>query len=169
MLYLNGEFISSAQFKIEPHDRGLLVSDGLFETLRVYEGRVFCLAEHYARLLKGANTLRIPLPLKLDELNDILLKLLEGNDLANKDATLRITLTRGAGPRGLLPPSEPKPTIMITVAPFPHAEHPPLKLHICTTTRRNERSPLSNLKSLCYLDNVLAKMEAVEHKADDAI
>lgn len=104
MIYLNGEFISSAQFKIEPNDRGLLVSDGLFETLRVYEGKVFCLEEHYARLLKGANALKMPLPLKLDEFNNILLKLLEGNSLANKDATLRITLTRGAGPRGLLPP-----------------------------------------------------------------
>jgi len=169
MIYLNGEFIPSPQFKIEPNDRGLLLSDGLFETMRVYEGKVFCLEEHYARLLRGANALKIPLPLKLEELNDTLLKLLKENDLANRDATLRITLTRGAGPRGLLPPAEPKPTIMITVAPMPHAEHLPLKLHICTNTRRNEKSPLSNLKSLCYLDNVLAKMEAVEQKADDAI
>ncbi len=169
MIYLNGEFIPSSQFKIESNDRGLLLSDGLFETMRIYEGKVFCVEEHYARLLKGASALKIPLPLKLEELNDILLNLLKENDLANKDATLRITLTRGAGPRGLLPPAEPKPTIMITVAAMPHAEHPPLNLHICANTRRNEKSPLANLKSLCYLDNILAKMEAVEHKADDAI
>ncbi len=169
MIYLNSEFIPSPQFKIESNDRGLLLGDGLFETMRIYEGKVFCIEEHYARLLKGASALKIPFPLKLEELNDILLKLLKKNDLANKDATLRITLTRGIGPRGLLPPTEPKPTVMITVAAMPHTEHPPLKLRICTNTRRNERSPLSNLKSLCYLDNILAKMEAVEHKADDAI
>jgi|GEM_PF-99646 len=169
MIYFNGEFIPLTQLKIEPSDRGFLLSDGLFETMRVYEGEVFCLEEHYTRLQKGADTLKIPLPLKLKELNDILSKLLQENNLTNKNATLRITLTRGAGPRGLLPPSEPKSTIMITAAPLSPAEHLSLKLHICTKTRRNEKSPLSNLKSLGYLDNILAKMEASEHKADDAI
>jgi branched-chain amino acid aminotransferase len=169
MIYLNGEFIPPHQFKIEANDRGLLLSDGLFETMRVYEGSVFGLEEHYNRLVSGAAVLKIPVPLKLEELNVIIAKLLETNELSQKDATLRVTLTRGAGPRGLLPPADPKPTLMVTVAPFPAAHHAPVKLHICEITRRNERSPLSRIKSLCYLDNVLAKMEAVENKADDAV
>ncbi len=169
MLYLNGEFVSDSQFKLEPSDRGLLLSDGLFETMRVYDGKVFCLKEHYARLLHGAGILKIPVSLKLEQVNEIILKLLKENDLSNKDATLRLTLTRGPGPRGLLPALEPKPTIMITVAPFPSVQHPPLKLHVSNITRRNERSPLSKLKTLGYLDNVLAKMDAIENKADDAI
>jgi branched-chain amino acid aminotransferase len=169
MIFLNGEFIPSNQFKIESNDRGFLLSDGLFETMRVYNGKVLGLEDHYARLVAGAAVLKMPVPIKLEEMNAIILKLLEANELSQKDATLRITLTRGSGPRGLLPPADPKPTVMVTVAPYPVSQHAPVKLHISNTTRRNERSPLSNIKSLCYLDNVLAKMEAVENKADDAV
>lgn len=169
MIFLNGKFIPSNEFKIEVSDRGFLLSDGLFETMRVYNGKVFGLEDHYARLVVGSGVLKIPVTISLDEMNIIISKLLDANELSQKDATLRITLTRGSGPRGLLPPAEPKPTVMVTVAPFPASHHAPVNLHICTTTRRNERSPLSNIKSLCYLDNILAKMEAVENKADDAI
>jgi len=169
MIYLNGEFVSESQFKIEPHDRGLLLSDGLFETMRIYDGKIFCLEEHYARLLHGSSILKIPVSLSLEQLNQIILRLLRENGLFNKNATLRITLTRGPGPRGLAPPLEPKPTIMMVVAPFPSIQHPPLKLSVSNITRRNERSPLSNLKTLGYLDNILAKMDALENKADDAI
>ena len=169
MLYLNGEFIPANQFKIESSDRGFLLSDGLFETMRVYNGKVFGLEDHYARFVIGAAALKMPVPVKLEEVNAIILKLLEANGLSQKDATLRITLTRGSGPRGLLPPASPKQTVLVTVAPLPVSQHAPIKLHVSNTTRRNERSPLSNIKSLCYLDNVLAKMEAVENKADEAV
>jgi branched-chain amino acid aminotransferase len=169
LIFLNGKFISLNEFNIEASDRGLLLGDGLFETMRVYNGKVFGLEDHYARLVTGARVLKIPVPMTLDEMNTMILKLLEANELSQKDATLRVTLTRGSGPRGLLPPTEPKPTVMITVAPLSALHHAPVNLHICTTTRRNEWSPLSNIKSLCYLDNVLAKTEAVKNKADDAV
>jgi branched-chain amino acid aminotransferase len=169
MIFLNGSFIQISEASIQASDRGFLLSDGLFETMRVYEGKVFGLKDHYARLVSGSAVLKIPVPMQYPELNEVILKLLEVNDLTQKDATIRVTLTRGSGPRGLLPPADPKPTLMITVAPYPVSQHNPVKLHICRITRRNDRSPLSNIKSLGYGDNILAKMEASENHADDAI
>lgn len=169
MIYLNGKFVSANEFKIDCADRGLLLGDGIFETLRVYHGRIFCLQAHYERMLTGAGVLKIPIPFKLVELESILTNLLNRNGLITHNAVLRITLTRGPGLRGLLPPADLKPTIMMTAIPFEAQQKTPVRLHISKLTRRNEKSPLSNIKSLCYLDNVLAKMDAVENNADDAL
>ena len=169
MLFLNGKFIDENQFRIESTDRGFLLGDGLFETLRAYNGKIFGMEDHFSRLFMGAGALEIPVPMGIESLTKIITRLLDANELSDKDASIRITLTRGSGPRGLLPPSDVNPTIMVTVSLLPSLQQVPIKLHISRTTRRNEHSPLSNIKSLCYLDNVLAKMEAVENKADDAI
>lgn len=170
MIYLNGEFVSARAFRIDSGDRGFLLGDGLFETIRVYDGRIFCLQDHLDRMIIGAGILQIPVPLTVIELATILSNLLEINGLSQSDAILRITLTRGSGLRGLLPSPNIKPSVMITATHLPvKPAQAPITLRISQITRRNEHSPLSNIKSLCYLDNVLAKMEAVENHADDAI
>ena len=169
MIYYNGTFILPNEFRMNADDRGLLLGDGLFETMRVYHGRVFCLHAHYERMVHGASILKIPLPITAITLDTVILQLLEKNGLNNKNAIIRVTLTRGSGLRGLLPSPNMQPTLMITAMPFTAQQQKPVTLHISKQTRRNEQSPLSQIKSLCYLDNILARMEAVENHADDAI
>lgn len=168
MIYLNGKFIPEEEFKIAPNDRGLLLADGIFETMRAYQGKVFCLEEHYARLCAAAAVLELPISLSLQDVKTAINELLQVNNLLTQDASLRLTLTRGPGPRGILPPLHPNPTIMIAAFPLNSLPHTPMKLHI-STIRRNEHSPTSQIKSLCYLDNILAKKEAEKNGDDEAI
>ncbi len=164
-IHLNGRLVESTVARIDPADRGLLLADGLFETLRVYGGKAFRLEAHLARLAAGAAMLGIPLSAAAD-IAAAVAETLAANEEC--EASLRITLTRGSGLRGLLPPADPAPTLMITSRPF--VAPPPLAMtaHIATI-RRNEHSPLSRLKSLAYLDNVLALREAASAGCDEAL
>lgn len=163
-LYLNGALVEPEQARIAPGDRGFTLGDGLFETLRVRNGTVLRLEAHLARLAHGAAVIGLALP-------DIdLAAALEATRAANGlcEAVLRLTVSRGEGPRGVLPPAQPHPTLLITAAPMaPPA--PPARLVIAGRTRRNEFSPLAGVKSLNYLDNILARQEAAAAGADDAI
>lgn len=163
-LWLNGALLPAAAARIDPADRGLLLGDGLFETMAAREGTVPELARHYARLAHGAALLRIPLPLSLAALECAAGNLLAANGLS--EAALRLTLTRGPAPRGLLPPEPPAPTLLLTTAPPPSGGT--LRL-ITASIRRDEHSPLSALKTLNYLPGVLARIEAAEQGADDAL
>lgn len=165
-VWLNGIILPEEDACIAPADRGLLLGDGLFETLRVAGGRPVRLDRHLARLRAGAAVLGLPVPLDDAGLAAAMAALLRRCGL--EDASLRLTLTRGPGPRGLLPPAEPRPTLLITVASVP----PPLPLArvvVALGTRRNEHSPLARIKSLSTLDGVLARQEAARHGADDAL
>ena len=166
MIFLNDRLVAPEAARIDPADRGLLLGDGLFETLLSRRGRVERLAAHLARLRAGAAVLGIPVP-ELD-LEQAAADLLAANGLADCDAALRITLTRGPGPRGLLPPAEARPMLMITAVAQPTGDERPLAA-VIATMRRNELSPLSRLKTLNYLDNVLAKREAVARGGDEAV
>ncbi len=163
-IWLNGALLPAAAARIDPADRGLLLGDGLFETMAAQNGTIPDLPRHYARLTNGAALLRIPLPLSLPALETATRALLATNALQN--AALRLTLTRGPAPRGLLPPESPTPTILITTAPLPPGG--PLRL-ITSTIRRDETSPLSALKTLNYLPGILARIQAAEAGADDAL
>ena len=120
------------------------------------------------RLQAGAAVLSIPVPLSLESLEQGVTDTLAANGLGEGDAVLRITLTRGPGQRGLLPPADPEPTLLITAARAAHAA-PETLTAIVASTRRNELSPLAQLKTLNYLDNVLARMEAAKRGADEAL
>ncbi|MGH6894511.1 MAG: aminotransferase class IV [Dongiaceae bacterium] len=170
MIWLNGRLVSREQAHIDPADRGLLLGDGLFETLRVYRGHIFKVEEHLQRLAAGAAELGIPMPLDPPSIADAARETLAANHLSSGDGALRITLTRGAGQRGLLPPEDPLPTLIVSAAGY-HA--PPTADGFAAITskraRRNEKSVTSRLKTLCYLDNVVGHTEAVEAGADEAI
>ncbi|HVI51160.1 MAG TPA: aminotransferase class IV [Candidatus Sulfotelmatobacter sp.] len=166
ILWLNGQFLSPDEARIDPADRGFTLADGLFETLRAAGGKVLRLPAHLARLHAGAKMFGLTLPCADDEIAKAMSALLDRNGLS--DAVLRLTLTRGVGPRGLLPPSEQKPTLLLTVAPAA-ASSGPVKAIIATVTRRNEFSPASRFKTLNYLDNVMARKEAADKGADDAL
>ena len=168
MIWFNGALLDEAEVQIDPRDRGLLLGDGLFETLLARFGNIAFLDAHIVRLAAGAKILGIPFPDAISHLSVACEMLLEANDLADAPrAAIRITLTRGPGPRGLLPPDNPKPSLMITAAPSP-APAPSLAA-VLTTPRRNALSPTSRLKALPYLDNLIAREEAHARGADEAL
>ncbi len=145
-------------------DRGLLLGDGVFDTSLVLGGRMVWRAAHLRRLRAHASALGFGVePARLEAAVDGTVATLAGGHGA-----LRLTLTRGAGPRGLAPPAEPHPTILATLAPLPATLFAPLALHP-TSIRRNETSPLSRAKSLGYGDAVLAAAEARAAGCDDAL
>jgi branched-chain amino acid aminotransferase len=164
-IHLNGRLLDASEARIDPADRGLLLADGLFETLRAYGGHAFCLDAHLARLAAGAMLLGLAAP-PVAETAAAVQETLMANALT--EATIRITLTRGAGPRGLLPPAEMTPTLMIAAHPLPPALPRTMSASLASI-RRNEHSPLAQLKSLAYLDNILALREAAAAGWEEAI
>jgi branched-chain amino acid aminotransferase len=170
MIWLNGRLVAREQAHIDPADRGLLLADGLFETLRAYRGHVFKLEEHLQRLAAGAAELGIPLPLDPPSIAQAVRETLDANQLAAADAAIRITLTRGPGQRGLLPPDDPLPTLIVSAAAY---QAPPsvdgFIAVAAKRVRRNEKSVTSRIKTLGYLDNVIAQTEAAATGADEAI
>lgn len=162
LCWLNGALAPAPM--IDAADRGFTLGDGLFETIRVEGGRPRHLALHAARLAEGCRLLRLPSP--VEGLAGDMASLIAANGLDR--AILRLTYTRGPSPRGLLPPAEVRPTLLMTLSPLPPPPGP-ARLVVATVTRRNEHSPLSRVKSLNYLDNILARIEAGERGADDAL
>jgi branched-chain amino acid aminotransferase len=167
MIYLNGRILSPTEARIDPADRGFTLADGLFETLRAYRGRPFRLNAHFDRLKRAADELDMLLPIDGTMLAGAVDNLLAANRLEAGDAAIRITLTRGTGPRGLAPPPDTKPTLMIAATAY--AALPDTCTAAIVDIRRNEGSPISRMKTLAYLDNVLASAEAARRGAEEAI
>lgn len=165
-VWLNGRLLSADEARIDPTDRGFTLGDGLFETIRVAGGRALHLDRHLARLEASAAVLDLPPPYPSDALAAAVAALVAARGVA--DGVVRLTLTRGSGARGVLPPAEPHPTVLITLAPAgPPAG--PVEAVIARGTRRNEHSPLSRLKTLNYLDAILARQEAARSGAGEAL
>ncbi|PWC83052.1 2-keto-4-methylthiobutyrate aminotransferase [Azospirillum sp. TSH100] len=165
-IWLNGRLMSPAEARIDPADRGFTLGDGLFETIRIKDGKPCHLPRHLDRLTAGVALLRLPLPYGAVELAGAMAALIGATGVA--DGVLRLTLSRGTGARGVLPPADARPTVLMTAAPAAHMTSPVAAV-IARSTRRNEHSPLSRLKSLNYLDSILARQEAAERGADEAL
>ncbi|WP_159715517.1 aminotransferase class IV [Geminicoccus flavidas] len=165
-LWQDGRLRPAQEACIDPADRGLLLGDGLFETMRASGGRVPLLHLHTARLAASAGALGIPLPCDLAGLELAISDLLARTGLA--DAAVRLTLTRGAGPRGLLPPEPCRPMLLLRA--FPSSGSAPAPAQAVTAAiPRNERSPLSRIKSLGCLDQILCLRAALASSANEAI
>ncbi len=170
MIWLNGRLVARDQAHIDPADRGLLLADGLFETLRAYRGHVFKIEDHLQRLSAGAAELGIPLPVDPPVIAEAARETLAANQLQAASAALRITLTRGPGQRGLLPPEDPRPNLMISAAAYhPVSQRDGFIAVTATGVCRNEGSITARLKTLGYLDNVLAQRQAANAGGDEAI
>lgn len=167
LVWLNAGLVRKDFARIDPNDRGLTLGDGLYETVRCSNGIPCFAGLHLARLRRGAARLGIPVPFDDAEILGAFAQTLDANGLIGS-AVLRLTLTRGAGPRGLAPPAKARPTLLITASPLA-ASLPEIAAVICRTTRRNQFSPLSAIKSLNGLDNILARIEAVHRGGDEAI
>lgn len=166
-VWLNGGIVAAEQACVPLTDRGFLLGDGLFETMAVYNRRVFDLDGHLERLASGLDVLGFAKTVDLPELRAGIRSYIAAEEAVH--AVLRLTVTRGTGPRGLSPPETPRPTILMMLSPLPPGRNDPVSLHIATLTRRNEHSPLARIKALGYLDNLLALSEARAHGADDAL
>jgi branched-chain amino acid aminotransferase len=165
MPWLNGQLLAEAA-RIDPADRGFTLGDGLFETIRVRDGAAVWLDRHLARLAEGSAVLGIPARFDDAALAEACAAVIAAEGIAA--GVLRLTVSRGVGPRGVLPPVAPSPTVLITgAAGLP--PQGPVALVVARGTCRNQASPLSRVKSLNYLDAVLARREAAERGADDAV
>lgn len=164
-VHLHGALVDEADARISPFDRGLLLGDAVFETMRAYGGRCFALDEHLARLATSCATTRLPMP---DDLPRRIDEVLRANALA--EAAVRVTLTRGPGGRGASPRGAGPPTVLVTAT----AVHVPPEVYergVRLVTARWPRlaSPHPAMKSTNYVANVVARIEAEEEGADDAL
>src|SRR5436309_7708798 len=170
-IYLNDRFVPKEEAVVSVFDRGFLYGDGVFETLRAYRGRIFQLPEHLARLERSASELGIALPVTRERLADLVRESLTRNQL--QEAYLRITVSRGPGEIGLEPALCRSPTFVVIANPFepyPESFYTDGVSVAVVQTRRNLPEALPpHVKSLNYLNNILAKMEATALGAFEAL
>jgi branched-chain amino acid aminotransferase len=170
-VYIDGEFYPEEEAKVSVFDHGLLYGDGVFEGIRAYNGRVFRLEEHLDRLYDSAKTIDMEVPISKEEFTEVILETLRRNNLS--DAYIRPIVTRGAGTMGLDPRKCPVPTV-ICIAIEWGAMYGDLYekglTAVSVSVRRNPADALPpNVKSLNYLNNILAKIEANYKGGDEAI
>lgn len=164
-VWLNGQICSAESAYVPVTDRGLTLGDGLFETVRVYKGQPLRLGYHAQRLQAGGHVLGLPVPSQA-QLAQSAVELLAVEPLYH--GSLRFTVTRSSGPRGLLPPPDVQPTVFITAAsgtPTCSAVALITSQHV----RQDELSPLCGMKTLNYLPYILARQEAAHKGADEAL
>jgi branched-chain amino acid aminotransferase len=170
-VYLNDRFVDQKEAVVSVFDHGFLYGDGVYETLRSYGGRFFMLQAHLARLQRSASLIGLELPIPLDEWPPLLRETLARNEL--RDAHLRITVSRGEGELGLDPALCRQPTLVIMARPlvrYPDRLYEEGVGLAIATVRRNLITALSpRIKSLNFLNNILAKQEAAKAGAFDAL
>lgn len=167
LVFLNGHFVSEAEAVVPVNDRGFMYGDGLFETMRVVNGKPFRLAQHLERLACGADFLKIKPPFTPGELVKFAAQLIEQNQMP--DAILRVTLTRGPGGRGYTPNAGGRPTVVMTLHPAPTLENSAGWKLITSFFRMAAADPLASFKTTSKLLHVMARAEAAEKGADEAL
>ncbi|MBN1913026.1 MAG: branched-chain-amino-acid transaminase, partial [Candidatus Omnitrophica bacterium] len=171
-IYINGRFYEKNQAKVSVFDHGLLYGDGVFEGIRSYNRLVFKLKEHIERLFESAHTIMLKIPLSKEEMAKAVIRTLKTNNL--KDAYIRLVVTRGEGDLGLDPRKcKGNATVIIiadNIALYPKRFYEEGLEIITVPTIRNLPEALNpQIKSLNYLNNILAKIEAANCGYDEAI
>lgn len=170
-IYVDGEFFDQADAKISVFDHGLLYGDGIFEGIRFYNGRVFRMQEHMDRLWESARSICLEIPISRPEMDEALLETIRQNDL--RDGYVRLIVTRGVGNLGLNPAQCKQPSVIIiaaTIALYPEEIYQRGLTVVTVATRRMGPATLNPaIKSLNYLNNVLARIEANLANADEAL
>jgi branched-chain amino acid aminotransferase len=170
-IYIDGKFYSEANAKISVFDHGLLYGDGIFEGIRFYNGRVFRLQEHLLRLWDSARSICLEIPMTMRDMTEAVLETIRQNHL--RDGYIRLLVTRGIGNLGLNPTQCKSPSVIIIAATIAlyHQDFYRKGLTIVTcATRRSSPAALNPaVKSLNYLNNVMARVEANLAGADEAL
>ena len=170
LVYLNGNLVPENKAKVSIFDRGFLYGDGLFETMRAYAGKIFRLERHLQRLFRSARILSLSVPGGEEKLKEAIYRTLKANNL--EEAYLRLTISRGEGGTG------PDVADNLRVSTVIVAESLPLYPNrwyekgvkaVVVKVRRDETSPLSRIKSLNYLPNILARLEAKNKEAEEGL
>jgi branched-chain amino acid aminotransferase len=171
MIFIDGKFYSQANAKISVFDHGLLYGDGIFEGIRFYNGRVFRLEEHLDRLWDSARSICLEIPMSKREMTEALLETVRQNDL--RDGYIRLLVTRGVGNLGLNPAQCDRPSVIIiaaTITLYPETMYQNGLTVVTVATRRTNPAALNPaVKSLNYLNNVMARIEANLAGADEAL
>jgi len=170
-IYLDGKFVSESEAKVSVFDHGLLYGDGIFEGIRFYNGRVFRLEEHHDRLWDSARSICLEIPIGRAEMTEALLETIRRNDL--REGYIRQIVTRGVGNLGLNPTQCKRPSVIIiatTIALYPKEVcEKGLTVITCATRRTGAAALNPAVKSLNYLNNVMARIEANLAGADEAL
>jgi branched-chain amino acid aminotransferase len=170
-IYIDGQFYPEPDAKVSVFDHGLLYGDGIFEGIRFYNGRVFKLTEHLERLWDSARALCLTIPLSMQEMEAATLETIRKNGL--RDGYIRLLVTRGKGNLGLSPDRCPKASVIIiaaTIQLYPPEAYERGMTVVTVATRRVAPAALSPaVKSLNYLNNIMAKIEANLAKADEGL
>jgi branched-chain amino acid aminotransferase len=170
-IFIDGNFYSERDAKVSVFDHGLLYGDGIFEGIRFYNGRVFRLEEHLERLWASARSICLEIPMTRQKMTEALLETIRQNDL--HDGYIRLLVTRGVGNLGLNPEQCKNPSVIIIAATIAlyHEDFYRKGLNIVTvaTRRSNPASLNPAVKSLNYLNNVMARIEANLAGADEAL
>jgi branched-chain amino acid aminotransferase len=163
-VYINGKFFDKADAKISVYDHGLLYGDGVFEGIRVYEGKVFRLHEHVDRLYDSARAIKLEIPISREQMADAITGTVQAN--AKRNGYIRALVTRGAGYLGLDPRKTTDPQVIIIVDDI--SLYPPelyengMEIVTVSTIRNHPNALNPRIKSLNYLNNILAKMEGTQ-------
>lgn len=171
IVYLNGEFVSLSKARVSILDRGFCYGDALFETMRVYSGKIFQLDRHLDRLEHGAKSIFLNLPESRDRIRDILYKTFNRNQGA--DAIIRLTITRGEGILGKLWQSDTSPTLSVYVRPY---SDPPdewyqkgVPISLIPNSAAKLGSVQQQIKSANYLSQILARKQVEDQNSVDGI
>lgn len=160
LVFLSGKFVDLKDAKVSVLDRGFLYGDGLFETMRAYNGEVFMLEEHIRRLYISLKVIKIKPPFSEKHLAGIVNKTISINKLLS--AYVKVVVSRGTGPTGIDMPYKCRPTVLVYAASFKAVDENIYKRGIAVTlpsVQKNEMSFTARIKSLNYLDNILARDE----------
>lgn len=170
-VYLNDRIVPREDAVVSVFDHGFLYGDGIYETMRSYNGIVFMIDEHIKRLFRSASLIGLKIPYTSEKLKSSIYETIQANNLEN--AYVRLTISRGCGSLGLDPDLCQKPSIVIIVKEqkdYPKSLYQKGLKAIIAQTRRNHKEAINpQIKSLNFLNNILAKLEAKEKNANEAI
>lgn len=171
LIYVDGKLMAKENAKVSVFDHGFLYGDGVFEGIRVYEGNVFRLKEHIERLYESARTIALDIPLSPDELTRATLDTVAANGM--RDSYVRLIVSRGVGDLGIDPASCPRATIVIIVGSIKLYPAEFYEKGISIVTASVRRVPVQcldpRIKTLNYLNNILAKLEAKKAGCPEAV
>jgi len=171
LIHLDGKIVPEAEAKISVFDHGLLYGDGVFEGIRFYNGRVFRLDQHMRRLYDSAKSILLNIPISPEEMIRATCETVRANKL--QDGYIRLVITRGVGPMGLSPFKCPKASVVIiasSITLYPkEAYETGLVMATCATRRPSHDILSPMVKSLNYLNNVMAKVEAIQAGAEEGV
>ncbi|HUJ84157.1 MAG TPA: branched-chain-amino-acid transaminase [Candidatus Acidoferrales bacterium] len=171
VVYIDGQYYPKSQAKISVYDHGFLYGDGVFEGIREYNGVVFKLKEHIDRLYRSAHAIALNMPLTKEEMTKAVVETLQKNKM--KDSYIRLVVSRGVGDLGLDPRKCPKPTVIVITDTISIRAGNAKETGITTMFSWVRRNPVDatshEIKSLNYLNSVLAKIEANAWGVDEAL